>query len=192
MKHFKIIFLFIIPFFISCQNDGSNQGSEDKISLDNVSIIHFLFFKKEQKMEIWSTTKNSEITPLKTFESTNCENTPTGIFTINTDQSDLILLEPPNDFYGQKIGEEQFEDIFILKNITKKTNRQSIVISEKKYDTIENIVSSNIKTEAFVFPNDIRQGGAFEPCFGCPHRMAELYSSLELHLNQFKTNTQNN
>ncbi len=193
MRHLKIILLlFFFTIFGSCQNDASKQLSGEKINLENASLIHFLFFKKEQKMEIWSTNKDSEIAQIKIFESVNCENTPIGIFTVNTDAPSVILLEAPNDFYGQKIGEEQFEDIFIIKNITEKTNRQSIVISEEKFSDIANILKSKIKTKAFVFPNDIRNEGIFEPCFGCPHRMAELYSSLELHLNQFNIKPTNN
>lgn len=185
MKHLNLIFLIFVSIFFSCQNDASKNASESKIQLKNISLLHFLFFKKEQKMEVWSTNENSDIKILKTFKTANCENTPIGIFTLNSSQPPVIVLESPNDFYGQKIGEEQFEDIFIINNITEKTNRQSIVISEETYLEVTEILQSKIKTKVFVFPNDIRNGGVFEPCFGCPHRMAELYSSLELHLNQF-------
>ena len=186
MKHLNLIALIIFSTFISCQNDTSKKSSEDQVNIENASLLHFLFFKKEQKMEIWSTNENSDIIHIKSFESANCENTPTGIFTLNFTPPSIFVLESPNDFYGQKIGEEQFEDIFIINNITEKTNRQSIVITEEAYSDLNDIQQSKIKTKVFIFPNDIRKGGIFEPCFGCPHRIAELYSSLELHLNQFK------
>ena len=86
---------------------------------------------------------------------------------------------------GKKSEKKQFEDIYIVNKLRKNTNQQSIIFSKNDLIELLSFIKNNRKPEVFVFPNDLRQDGSFEACFGCPHRMAELYSSLELHLRQF-------
>ena len=192
MKHHYIIYIFLLIIgFGACQSDSS-KNKEAAIPFDKIKLLHLLFFKKEQRLELWATDPNSDIFFLKSYKSVRCENTPIGIFQLNMDNIPLLVLEPPNEYYGREMMSNQFEDIFILGKITEETNRQSIVTSSENMESILKYLQPKVKTRALVFPNDIRSGGAFEACFGCPHRVAELYSSLELHLKQFKELTKEN
>ena len=83
---------------------------------------------------------------------------------------------------------DELNDIFILSIKDKNQNRESIVIKESDLEELVHILPEEMKVRAFVFPNDLRKDGKFDACFGCPHRFAELYSSLELHLNNFQVN----
>lgn len=170
---------------MSCQNNPSNKNSKDEKLTEDIELLHFLFFKKEQKAELWATNSKNELSLLKSYFSVHCEQTPIGIFNLNIDNIPLLVLETPNDFYGEKIGQEQFEEIYIVDKLRKNTNRQSIIFPENSLNDLLHFIKKDRKTRIFVFPNDLRKDGSFEACFGCPHRMAELYSSLELHLKQF-------
>lgn len=185
MKLSKTGILFILVSFISCQDKPSNNNSEGGTWSNDIELIHLLFFKNEQKVELWATNSKNEFSLIKSYNSVRCDQTPIGIFHLNIDKIPLLILETPNDFYGKKIGEEQFEEIYIVNKLGENTNQQSIVIRENDLDDLLSFIKKDSKTRTFVFPNDLRKDGSFEACFGCPHRMAELYSSLELHLKQF-------
>lgn len=185
MKYSKIGILFLILIFLSCQNNSSNENSKDEKLTEGIELLHFLFFKKEQKAELWATNSKNEFSFIKSYSPVHCEETPIGIFNLNTDNIPLLVLETPNDYYGEKIGQEQFEEIYIVDKLGKNTNQQSIIFPKNNLNDVLNFIKKDRKTRTFVFPNDLRKDGNFEACFGCPHRMAELYSSLELHLKQF-------
>ena len=185
MNFSKIGILFLLLSFFSCQNSPSESNSESGKLLEDVELLHLLFFKKEQKVELWATNSKNEFSLIRSYSSVRCDQTPIGIFHLNIDNIPLLVLETPNDFYGEKIGEEQFEEIYIVKKLRENTNQQSIIIPESDLNELLNFIKKDSKTRTFVFPNDLRKDGSFEACFGCPHRMAELYSSLELHLKQF-------
>ena len=179
-----ILFILLLSFF-SCQNNSSDGNSEDGKLSEDIELLHLLFFKKEQKVELWGTNTTNEFSLIKSYSSVRCDQTPIGIFHLNIDNIPLLVLETPNEFYGEKIGEEQFEEIYIVKKMEKNTNQQSIIFPENDLQELLSLIKKDSKTRTFVFPNDLRKDGSFEACFGCPHRMAELYSSLELHLKQF-------
>ena len=185
MKFSKTVILFLFLSFFSCQNNPSESNSEGVKLSEDIELLHLLFFKKEQKVELWATNSKNEFSLIKSYPSVHCDQTPIGIFHLNINNIPLLVLEPPNEFYGEKIGEEQFEDIYIVKKLGKNTNQQSIIFPESDLNELLSIIKKDSKTRTFIFPNDLRKDGSFEACFGCPHRMAELYSSLELHLKQF-------
>jgi len=185
MTFSKICILFLLLSFFSCQNNPSESNSEGVKLSENIELLHLLFFKKEQKVELWATNSKNEFSLIKSYPSVHCGQTPIGIFHLNINNIPLLVLEPPNEFYGEKIGEEQFEEIYIVKKLEKNTNQQSIIFPESDLNELLSIIKKDSKTRTFIFPNDLRKDGSFEACFGCPHRMAELYSSLELHLKQF-------
>lgn len=187
----KILLMILICMcMLACQNEISSPPEKIEAQLsENISLYHLLVFKKEQKIELWATDSESNIALVQSFSTINCKKTPTGIFHVTSFESLNLGLETPNEFYDQVIGKEQFENIFILQKNSDKVNRQSIIVENKTFNQINNYLNPSIKTQVFVFPNDIRNGGYFEPCYGCPHRMAELYSSLELHLMQFEIKT---
>lgn len=185
MRFSKIGIFFLLITFYSCQNNPSDNKSEGDKLPEDIELLHLLFFKKEQKVELWGTNSKNEFSLIKSYTSVRCDKTPIGIFHLNIENIPLLILETPNEFYGEKIGEDQFEEIYIVKKIGKNTNEQSIIFPENDLDHLLNYIKKDSKTRTFVFPNDLRKDGSFEACFGCPHRMAELYSSLELHLKQF-------
>lgn len=186
MKFSQISFFLLVFCFISCQNPPSKSNSNFGALPEGIDFLHLLFFKREQKAELWGSNANNEFSLINSFQSVRCENTPIGIFNLNIDHIPLLVLESPNEFYGEKIGEEQFEEIYIIDKLGKNTNRQSIIMKEADLNTFLGYLEKDGNIRSFVFPNDLRNDGSFEACFGCPHRMAELYSSLELHINQFK------
>lgn len=186
MKCSQIGFILLFLCFISCQNPSPKSNSNHGTLPDNIDLLFLLFFKREQKAELWGTNAENEFSLINTYQSVRCENTPIGIFHLNVEHIPLLVLESPNDFYGEKIGEDQFEEIFIVDKLGKNTNRQSIIMKESDLSTFQGFLQKDSNIRTFVFPNDLRKDGSFEACFGCPHRMAELYSSLELHINQFK------
>ncbi len=185
MKCSKICLLLLILSFFSCQNNSTQNNSEGKTLAEDIVLLHLLFFKKEQKVELWATNSMNEFSLINSYGSVRCDETPIGIFHLNIDNIPLLVLETPNEFYGEKIGEEQFEEIYIVNKMRENTNRQSIIIKENDLNELLSLIKKDSKTRTFVFPNDLRTDGSFKACFGCPHRMAELYSSLELHLKQF-------
>lgn len=185
MKFSKIGILILLISFLSCQDNSSNNNDEGITLAKDIELLHLLFFKKEKKVELWATNSKNEFSLVKLYNSVRCGQTPIGIFHLNIDHIPLLVLETPNEFYGEKIGEEQFEEIYVVNKLRENTNTQSIVIQEKDLKELLSFLKKDSKTRTFVFPNDLRKDGSFEACFGCPHRMAELYSSLELHLKQF-------
>ena len=185
MRYSKIGILLLSLCFFSCQNNPSDNNSDDGLLSEDIELLHFLFFKKEQKAELWATNSKNEFSFIKSYSSVRCDQTPIGIFNLNIDNIPLLVLETPNDFYGEKIGKKQFEEIFIVNKLEKNINQQSIIFPENSFNDLLSFVKKDRKTRTFVFPNDLRKDGSFEACFGCPHRIAELYSSLELHLKQF-------
>ncbi len=186
MRNLKITIWFLIFTIAACQSDKNVNNLPD-----DISFFYLLFFKKESKMELWATDSNSDFFKIKSYSGVSSENTPIGIFQLNSVEPGIYILESPNDFYGETLGENLFEDIFILDELNETTNRQSIITSSENYKDFISILKSEIKSKALVFPNDIRDGDTFVPCFGCPHRMAELYSSLELHIKQFTVKEKN-
>jgi hypothetical protein len=185
MTFSKIGILLLFLSFFSCQNNPSDSNPEGGKLSEDIKLLNLLFFKKEQKVELWATNSKNEYSLIKPYPSVRCDQTPIGIFHLNIDNIPLLVLETPNEFYGEKIGKKQFEDIYIVKKLKKNTNQQSIIFPESDLNELLSIIKKYSKTRTFVFPNDLRKDGSFEACFGCPHRMAELYSSLELHLKQF-------
>jgi hypothetical protein len=188
MKFSKIGILILLLSFLSCQENTSNSNSEGGILSKDIQLLHLLFFKKEQKVELWATNSKNEFSLVKLYNSVRCGQTPIGIFHLNIDNIPLLVLETPNEFYGEKIGEEQFEEIYMVNKLKENINNQSIIIQDNDLKELLSFLKKDSKTRTFVFPNDLRIDGSFEACFGCPHRMAELYSSLELHLKQFVNN----
>ena len=169
----------------SCQPESTSAAKKNNLEVEDVSILHLLFFKKEQKLEFWVTKNDSKIKFLKSYTAVSCENTPIGIYQLEFEDQGNLLLEPPNDYYDEKMGINELNEIYILSIKDKNQNRESIVIKEKDLRELKKVLPKNTKTQAYVFPNDLRMDGVFEACFGCPHRIAELYSSLELHLRNF-------
>jgi len=185
MTFSRIVIMFLSLSFFSCQNNPSESNAEREELSEDIELLHLLFFKKEQKAELWATNSKNKFSLIKSYSSIRCDQTPIGIFNLNMDNIPLLVLETPNEFYGEKIGEKQFEEIYIAKKLDKSITQQSIIFPESSLDELLIFIKKNIKMRTFVFPNDLRKDGSFEACFGCPHRMAELYSSLELHLKQF-------
>jgi hypothetical protein len=185
MRISKIGFLFILLSFFSCQGNPTENKSTEVTLSDDIELMHLLFFKKEQKVELWATNSNHEFSLIKSYGSLRCDQTPIGIFQLNINHNPLLVLEKPNEFYGKEIGKEQFEEIYLVNKMRGNTNRQSIIFRENDLEELLNFLQNDSTIRTFIFPNDLRKDGSFEACFSCPHRMAELYSSLELHLKQF-------
>ena len=181
----KVSILILVLSFFSCQNNYKENNFESSELLEDTKLLQILFFKKEQKVELWSTNSVNKFTLVKSYLNVRCNKTPIGIFHLNIENTPLLVLKTPYDFFGKKSEKKQFEDIYIVNKLRKNTNQQSIIFSENDLIELLSFIKNNRKPEVFVFPNDLRQDGSFEACFGCPHRMAELYSSLELHLRQF-------
>jgi len=88
MKISKIGFLFLLISFISCQNNPSENS--DNLA-KNMELLHLLFFKKEQKVELWGTNTKNEFSLIKSYSSVRCDQTPIGIFHLNIDHIPLLV-----------------------------------------------------------------------------------------------------
>ena len=179
--------MLVVFCFISCESDSSTLPSKT-INQDDTAILYFLLFKKEKKIELWKTNQESEHSIIASYPIIECSQTPLGIFNTYYSYGEKIRIDYPNNFYSQKASganNHERSNIFINSDFTGKNDHQSILVNKKTLASLQDALDTNVKTRAFVFPNDTRNGGEFEPCFGCPHYIGELYSSLELHLQKF-------
>jgi len=172
--------------FSSCEPDSSSLPSKT-INQDDTAMLFFLLFKKEKKIELWKANQEFEHSLIADYSIIECSQTPLGIFNTYYSFGDKIRIDYPNNFYSQKASNPEVQEpkIFINSEFTGKNDHQSILVSKQTLALLQDALNTDIKTRAFVFPNDTRNGGEFEPCFGCPHYIGELYSSLELHLKKF-------
>ena len=185
----KYLFLFLslsISFFFACKNNKKekpspkekiehNHNNKDttsfKIDYTNPALV---IFKKEQVLEFWenaqlSFRENLTIDPTLTI----------GVFNIIPTESGELSFQVSNDFYQSKFG----KDIDVKKiNIT---NTFFIQLPKDKLLLLKN--NKQPPKQIFIFPNDARSTNQFDPCLACPHWMAEMYSSLLLHLKTFST-----
>jgi hypothetical protein len=127
-------------------------------------VFHILLFKKEKKAELWAAdTKN---TFLDSFNLKQLPQLPIGQFDLTFDKKDKSLqIQFPNEFYKSKDNEkDQFE------NLVLGTDH----LSKQFFKKIEKAQIDKI----IIFPNDNRLGGELNPCFACPHWIAEVYAFL--------------
>lgn len=188
--NFLISMLAVLFLFSACEPDSSTLPSKS-INQDETAILSFLLFKKEKKLELWKTNQESEHSLIAEYTILECGQTPLGIFNTYYTIGEKIQIDYPNNYYSQKASianNHEKPNIFINSEFTGKNDQQSILVNKKTLASLQNALNTNVKTRAFVFPNDTRRGGEFEPCFGCPHYIGEMYSSLELHLKKFSEN----
>jgi len=189
MRAIFLICIAVFCLFSSCEPDSSSLPSKS-IDQDETAILYFLIFKKEKKIELWKTNQESEHSLITSYPIIECSQTPLGIFNTSYSMGEKIQIEYPNNYYSQKASNSKQgnPNIFINSEFTDKNDQQSILVNKQTLALLQDALATNVKTRAFVFPNDTRNGGEFEPCFGCPHYIGELYSSLELHLKRFSEN----
>ena len=187
MRVISLIGILFICLFSSCEPDSTSLPGKS-INQDDTAILYFLIFKKEKKIELWKTNQESEHSMISSYSVIECGQTPLGIFNTYYSFGEKIRIDYPNNYYSQKVSSannHEKTNIFINSEYTDKNDQQSILVNKQTLASLQNALDTNVKTRAFVFPNDTRKGGEFEPCFGCPHYIGELYSSLELHLKKF-------
>lgn len=193
MKAFNIFVLISILSLLlsSCETDSSKLPPSKNIDQDETAMLYFLLFKKEKKIELWKTNQDFEHILIADYPVLECSQTPIGIFNTNYEVGDKIQIDYPNSFYSKKVSDtsnQKKQPIFINSEFTGKNDHQSILVTKPTLAMLQDALDTNVKTRSFVFPNDTREGGQFEPCFGCPHYIGEMYSSLELHLKNFSNN----
>ena len=195
MRAFNIFVLISILalLFQSCEPDITTLPPSKNINQDDTAMLFFLLFKKEKKIELWKTNQNFEHILIANYPVLECGQTPIGIFNTfyNEGEGEKIHIDYPNSFYSKKaMNRTDVKDpkIFINSEFIGKNDYQSILVTKPILAMLKDALSTNVKTRSFVFPNDTRKGGEFEPCFGCPHYIGEMYSSLELHLKNFAEN----
>lgn len=161
------------------------------------SDLTILIFKKEQSLEIWSTTdtckKLIETFPIqlssilsgpKLYDSE--ARIPEGIYRFELHQ-DSILINFPNQFDQNKaIADNRplMESNIVFQSVM---SDNSIILSLETLKELR-VLLENVdleKTKLIIVPNDIRNGGYFSSCMGCPHWIFELYGQLKFTLNTF-------
>jgi len=189
MKSFNYFLLMIVfAFLFSCQPDSSKLPPSKNINQNDTAMLYFLLFKKEKKIELWKSNQDFEHSLVNDYPVIECSQTPLGIFNTKYEVGEKIRIDYPNNYYSQKASfteDKSKPNIFINSEFNGKNDHQSILVNKKTLAMLQDALDTNVKTRAFVFPNDTRNGGDFEPCFGCPHYIGEIYSSLELHLQNF-------
>lgn len=194
MKSISLMSLITILFlFSSCEPDSSTLPPSKSINQDDTAMLFFLLFKKEKKIELWKANQEFEHSLVASYPIIECGQTPLGIFNTYYSFGEKIRIDYPNNYYSQKASNAttQESNIFINSEFTGKNDNQSILVNKQTLALLQDALNTDVKTRAFVFPNDTRTGGEFEPCFGCPHYIGELYSSLELHLKKFSIEESN-
>ena len=78
------------------------------------------------------------------------------VTTENIDNIPLLVLETPNEFYGEKIGEEQFEEIYMVNKLKENINNQSIIIQDNDLKELLSFLKKDSKTRTFVFNFPLR------------------------------------
>lgn len=162
---------FFIPvlliFLLSgCETTAPQEQNAVSLSNHEHRDLHLLIFKKEKKLEVWNTTHKQEL--LFAVKIQLSEFLPLGMFDLEIDAiSKSARIDFPGEFYKNKNYDHNFKE-----NIVLTLDDLPLAFFNQR--------DSTIFSKIIIFPNDNRTGGELEPCFACPHWMAEIYSFLEL------------
>ncbi len=162
----SILFSLWVLLWIGCETSPSaNQSAASDLT------CHLLFFKKEQKIEVWKAGNKNNL--LDSFQLKVPLQLPLGPFSLQFDEkANNLQIEYPNEFYRSK--GIQFDERLIP--ILEKNN-----MPKQFFEQFENVRFTKI----IIFPNDKRIDGDFSPCFACPHWMAEIYAFLNLKIKEY-------
>jgi len=72
----KVSILILVLSFFSCQNNYKENNFESSELLEDTKLLQLLFFKKEQKVELWSTNSVNKLpssNPISMFVATKLQ-----------------------------------------------------------------------------------------------------------------------
>jgi len=160
--------------------------------------LQLLLFKKEQKMELWTTTDTSK-NFIKTYKiqlenaeaGTRLYNSetifPEGEYKLNWNSNKELELSFPNEYDTLKASADKrskpiaslvFSTLKQPNNVTFSSNDMNEIQLYVKDVNIEGVT-------LYSFPSDNRNGLPFAGCNHCPHWVMELYLQLDLILANF-------
>ena len=111
---------------------------------------------------------------------------PEGIYHFELRQ-DSILIDYPNQYDQNKAFADNrslMESNIVFQSVM---SDNSIILLPETLKELR-VLLENVdleKTKLIIVPNDIRNGGYFSNCVGCPHWIFEFYGQLKFTLNTF-------
>ncbi len=160
--------------------------------------LQILLFKKEQKIELWTTTDTSknfiqsyDFTIVNTTAGVrlfNNESTfPEGEYKLFWNTDTLIQLSFPNAFDTLKAKSDNRPKLNANLVFSKNTGISRVTLSPNDLNEIQLYVKDTDiqKVILYSFPSDNRNGLPFDGCKACPHWIVELYTRLDLILAGF-------
>lgn len=163
LKIFTPAFLF---FLLSGCETNSPQEQAIAYPTQVHRDLHLLIFKKEKKLEVWNIAPENELIFAEKIQLPDF--LPIGMFDLEIDAiSKSARIDFPGRFYKNKNYDHSFSENIILS-------------LDALPPAFFNEKDSAIFSKIIIFPNDNRAGGELQPCFACPHWMAEIYSFLDI------------
>ena len=172
------------------------KGNSLSNTLEN---LHFILLKKEQQLEIWTVTDTQKLY-LKTYFiklansmagtriSDNQSQIPEGIYTLEYDTLQRIVLNFPNQYDSLKAKADKRPSPTLPILISEQEGNNFITLKTTDLDDIKRLIKqTGISESTFLsVPSDSRNKVFFPPCSTCPNWHMELYAWLDLELNQYK------
>lgn len=211
-----LIFLFIIILAIVYFNPFASQNTPKILSNNDLHTqikvnikaknlpyplpsLQLLLFKKEQKVELWTTTDTSK-NYIETFDI-SLENSeagtrlysnetifPEGEYKLKWNNNKGIELAFPNAYDTLKANADKRSNP--IANLVFSTSNQAdaVTLSRNDINKIQIYIkdTSIEQVTLYSFPSDNRSGLPFAGCNHCPHWIMELYLQLDLILASFE------
>ena len=168
--------LISISYLISCKPDTNNRNTS--LNKPNITSGHhtFIVFEKEQKLEHWFECDAIVFQDSLSFDS--ARHLPPGIYT-SLEKNNGLSLQVLHPQFKKKYSQIGIEEIRIG---SANDSLSNIVVSHEALQQLK----TGKRSTAIILPNDFRKSGQPDPCFACPHWMAEIYAQLELSLEPYQ------
>lgn len=184
----NLIFCFFISMIcISCKSEiPVNEEVAAVVTLPKkTQTLSLLLFKKEEILEVWSSLSDQkEQEHLFTFSLSNVKDLPLGIFDLVHSEDTSLHIQLPGAYYAQKLKHGERPPFNWQLELESKTLALSKYIKAEATQYLKDQQGQSLGT-VVIFPNDLRKSDRFDPCFACPHWMAEVYGQLELKIKRF-------
>ncbi|MEM9822278.1 MAG: hypothetical protein AAF985_14440 [Bacteroidota bacterium] len=168
-----------------CQHESTEspvQQIAPKAQEPPVNTVDLLFFKAEQKLEIWQNETALPPRQLSTLPLSSSQSLPIGIFEVISDSSTLKLLLP-GAFYQEKLAQFSIEKA--QWNLDQAAINITSLLQPEERSLLLKQLSGATVNRALVFPNEARKGRELQACFACPHWMTENYAKLKIELQRY-------
>ena len=161
--------------------------------------LQLLLFKKEQKLELWTTTDTSK-NYIETFDisienaeaGTRLYNNetifPEGEYKLKWNSNKKIELIFPNEFDVLKASTDQRPSLKASFIFATSKGQDTVTLNHNDLNTLKLYIQDTRieQVTLYNFPSDNRNELPFKGCNHCPYWITELYLQLDLVLSTFK------